>query len=97
MSSSNLGLTQGPILLGNNYEFWSLWMTSFLQEKECWELVDLGYVEPDLATLSAMTNPQRITHETLRKKENKAKFWIQNFVDDSIFSKITGAGTSKQA
>jgi hypothetical protein len=32
-----------------------------------------------------------------RNRENKAKFWIQNSVDDSIFSKITGAGTSKQA
>jgi hypothetical protein len=32
-----------------------------------------------------------------RKKENKAKYWIQNSVDDSIFSKITGASTTKQA
>jgi hypothetical protein len=52
--------------------------------------VDLGYVEPDPTYLSAMTNQQQ------RNRENKAKFWIQNFVDDSIFSKITGAGTSKQ-
>jgi hypothetical protein len=59
--------------------------------------MDLGYVEPDLAALTAMTNDQRIAQETLRTKENKAKFWIQNSVDDSIFSKITGVGTSKQA
>jgi hypothetical protein len=55
-SSSNLGPTQGPILLGKNYEFWSLRMRSFLQEKECWEPVDFGYVEPDPAALTAMTN-----------------------------------------
>jgi hypothetical protein len=96
-STSNLGPTQGLILLGKNYEFWSLRMRSFLQAQECWELVDLGYVEPDPATLTAMTNAQRIAQATLRTKENKAKFWIQNSVDDSIFSKITGAGTSKQA
>jgi hypothetical protein len=44
--------------------------------------VDLGYVEPDPTTLSAMTNPQQIAQATLRRKENKAKFWIQNSVDD---------------
>jgi hypothetical protein len=30
------------------------------------------------------------------KRENKAKFWIQNSMDNSIFSKITGVVTSKQ-
>ena len=95
--SSNLGPTQGPILLGKNYEFWSLRMRSFLQAQECWDPVDHGYVEPDPADLSAMTNQQKIAQATQRNRENKAKFWIQNYVDDSIFSKITGAGTSKQA
>jgi hypothetical protein len=59
--------------------------------------VDLGYVEPDPSALTAMTNVKRIAQATLRTKENKAKFWIQNSVDDSIFLKITGAGTSIQA
>jgi transposase InsO family protein len=59
--------------------------------------VDLGYVEPDPVDLVAMTNQQRIAQATQRNRENKAKFWIQNSVDDSIFSKIIGAGTSKQA
>jgi hypothetical protein len=72
-------------------------MRSFLQAQECWEPIDIGYVEPDLVALSAMTNLQKIAQATLRNKENKAKFWIQNSVDDTIFSKITGTGTSKQA
>ena len=54
-------------------------------------------MEPDPTDLAAMTNPQRIAQATLRNKENKVKLWIQNSVDDSIFSKITGASTSKQA
>jgi len=94
-SSSNLGPTQGPILLGKNYEFWSLQMRSFLQAKECWEPMDFGYVEPDPATLTTMTNPQRIFQAMQRNRENKAKFTIHNSMDDSIFSKITGASTSK--
>ena len=72
-------------------------MKSFLQAQECWDPMDHGYVEPDLADLSAMTNHQKISQETQRNRENKAKFWIQNSVDDSIFSKIIGIGTTKQA
>jgi hypothetical protein len=63
-TSNNLGPTQGPILLAKNYEFWSLWMRSFLQEQECWDPVDHGYVEPDPADLSAMTNQQKISKAT---------------------------------
>ena len=95
-TSSNLGPTKGPILLGKNYELWSLQMRSFLQAQECWDPVDHGYVEPDPADLSAMTNQQKIVEATQINRENKAKFWIQNSVDDSIFSKITGASTPKQ-
>ena len=94
-TSSNLGPTQGPILLGKNYEFWSLRMRSFLQAQECWDPVDHGYVEPDPADLSAMTNQQKIAQAMQRNRENKAKFWIENSVDDSTFSKITSASTSK--
>jgi hypothetical protein len=84
-TSKNLGPTQGPILLGNNYEFWSLRMRSFLQAQECLDLVDLGYVEPNLVDLNAMTNLERDAKEEQRKRENKTNFWIQNSVDDSIF------------
>jgi hypothetical protein len=63
-TSSNLRPTQGPILLGKNYEFWSLRMKSFLQAQECWDPVDLGYVEPDPVDLSTMTNQQRIAQAT---------------------------------
>jgi methylphosphotriester-DNA--protein-cysteine methyltransferase len=64
-------------------------MRSFLQAQECWDAVDHGYVEPDLADLSTMTNQQKIAQATQRNRENKAKFWIQNSMDDLIFSKIT--------
>jgi hypothetical protein len=100
-TSSNLGSTQGLILLGKNYEFWSLRMTSFLQAQECWDPVDLGYVEPDPADVVAMINQQRTAQATQRNTKNKTKLWIQNSVDDSIFSKIfskiTSVVTSKQS
>jgi hypothetical protein len=96
-TSNNLGPTQGPILLGKNYGFWSLRMRSFLKAQDCWDLVDHRYVEPDPADLAAMNNQERTAQAEPRKRENKAKFWIQNSMDDSIFSKITGVVTSKQA
>jgi hypothetical protein len=43
-----------------------------------------------------MTIPQKNVVVEQRKKENKVKYWIQNSVDDSIFSKITGASITKQ-
>jgi len=54
--SNNLGPRQGPILLGNNYKFWSLRVRSFLQAQECWDLVDHGYVEQDPVDLAEITN-----------------------------------------
>ena len=89
-TSSNIGPTQGPILLGKNYEFLSLRMQSFFQEKESWDPMDLVNVETDPIDLVSMTNQQRTAHAIHRNKENKAQFWIQNSVEDLIFPKITG-------
>jgi hypothetical protein len=68
-TSNNLGPTQGPILLGKNYEFWSLRIRSFLQAQECWDPVDLGYVEPDPTALAAMTNQESYSGRTKEKRE----------------------------
>ena len=84
-TSNNLGPKQGPILIGNNYEFLSLRMRSFLQAHDCWDLVDLGYVELDPTYLVSMKNQERTAQAEQRERENKAKFWIQNSLDDSIF------------
>jgi hypothetical protein len=87
-SSSNLGPTQGPILLGKNYEFWSLRMRSFLQAQECWDPVDHGYVEPDPADLSAMTNQQKLLRQHKETKKIKLNFgfkilWMIQFSQKS--------------
>ena len=59
-TSNHLGTTQGLIILGKKYEFWSLRMRSFLQAHECWDPVDLGYVKPDPVELVAMNNQERV-------------------------------------
>jgi hypothetical protein len=75
-TSNNLAPTQGPIILGKNYEFWSLGMRSFLQAQDCWDPVDHGYVEPDPVDLATMNNQERVAQAEQRKRENKAKLWI---------------------
>jgi hypothetical protein len=88
-SSSSLGPTQGPILLGKNYEFWSLRMRSFLQAQECWEPVDLGYVEPDPAALvchdKSTENCSGNTEETKKIKRNSGFriLWMIRFFQKS--------------
>jgi len=57
--------------------------------------VDIGYVERDPVDLVVMNNEERVVQEEQRKRENKAKLWIQNSLDDSILSKIPGVVTSK--
>ena len=44
-----------------------------------------------------MSNNQRNGATELRKKEHRAKCWIQNSVDDSICDKITSASTAHEA
>jgi hypothetical protein len=75
-TSNHLGATKWPILLGKNYEFWSLGMRSFLQAHECWDPMDLGYVELDTADLASINNQERVSHAEQRKIESKEKFWI---------------------
>jgi hypothetical protein len=60
-------------------------MRSFLQEQDCWDPVDLVYVEPDPTDLVSMKNQERIAQAEQKERENKAKLWIENSLDDSIF------------
>jgi len=95
VSSSNLVLIQGPFLVGKNCDFYSLRMKSFIQAQECQEPVENGFTEAPLIDLNSMKNAYRNYLVELRKKENKARYWIQNSVDDTIFSKINGASIEK--
>eukprot|EP00253_Pinus_taeda_P004164 PITA_04164 len=71
-------------------------MTS-LQAQECWETLQTAYVKPTQEAWAAMTNNQRNETNELKKKEHRAKYWIQNSVDDYIFDKITSASTTHEA
>lgn len=94
--ASSSSFPQTPNLLGKNYELQNLKKKTFLQAQECWDTLQITYVQPTQEAWVVMTNNQRNATIELRKKEHRAKCWIQNSVDDSIFEKITGAIIEKQ-
>jgi hypothetical protein len=88
---------QAPTLVGSNYDFWSEKVKAILQGQGCWVCVETGFIELDANVVAAMTVVQRKTLEELKKKEGKAKSYILVSLDDSIFPKIIGAKTAKEA
>jgi hypothetical protein len=88
---------QAPTLVGSNYEFWSEKVKAILQGQGCWDCVETGFIELDANAVAVMTVVQRKTLEELKQKEGKAKSYILVSLDDSIFPKIIGAKTAKEA
>ena len=95
--SSSIFSIQAPILTGSNYESWSKRLEAILQSHGCLDCIETGFVEPDATALATMTAVQRNKLEELKQKEGKAKSCILNSLDDSIFPKITGVKTAKEA
>ncbi|KAL4334611.1 hypothetical protein GQ457_07G011520 [Hibiscus cannabinus] len=93
MASNSLGVNISqlaiPIFQGNNYGVWSTKMKTLFISQDLWELVEKGYSEEGVAV------------EALRdykKKDAKALFFIQQAVDDAIFSsRISAATKAKEA
>nr|GEX62198.1 retrovirus-related Pol polyprotein from transposon TNT 1-94 [Tanacetum cinerariifolium] len=87
-SSSSVSPTQIPVFKGDSYEFWSTKMMTLFNSQELWEFVETGIAE---------TNDDEVSRKKNQKLDAKAHFFIQQGVDESIFSRIVAATTSKQA
>ncbi|KAL4325065.1 hypothetical protein GQ457_11G028180 [Hibiscus cannabinus] len=93
MANNSLGVNISqpviPVFQGNNYGVWSTKMKTLFISQDLWELVEKGYSE------------EGVTVEALRdykKKDAKALFFIQQAVDDAIFSsQISAATKAKEA
>ncbi|KAL4367130.1 hypothetical protein GQ457_05G027260 [Hibiscus cannabinus] len=93
MASNSLGVNISQpaisVFQGNNYDVWSTKMETLFISQDLWELVEKGYSEEGVAV------------EALRdykKKDAKALFFIQQAVDDAIFSsRISAATKAKEA
>src|SRR5664279_2031886 len=74
-----------PLFKGENYEFWSIKMSTLFKSHGLWDLIANGVPDPD-------PNPQEN-----QKKDARALFFIQQAVHDTIFSKIAAATNAKEA
>ncbi|KAL0424087.1 UNVERIFIED_CONTAM: hypothetical protein Sradi_0943500 [Sesamum radiatum] len=78
-----------PIFQGSNYDIWSTKMKTLFISQDLWELVERGYGD------EGATDD---TLKELRKKDAKALFFIQQAVDDAVFSsRISAATRAKEA
>ncbi|KAE8732360.1 phytosulfokine receptor 1-like [Hibiscus syriacus] len=76
-----------PIFKGECYEFWSFKMKTLFKSQDLWDLIENEFVDSD--------DENQLKDN--RKKDSKAMFFIQQVVHETIFSRIVGATTSKQA
>ena len=84
-----------PIFNGENYDFWSIKMKTFFCSQDLWDIVDEGFTIPeDTSTLNA--NQKKELKEN-KQKDSKALFFLQQAVEDSIFPRIMGATSAKDA
>lgn len=86
-SSINVSQPQIPVFKGDSFEFWSIKMTLLLSQ-DLWEYVDTSVVE---------TNDDKVRVKEYKKRDAKALFFIQQAVDEAIFSRIVAASTAKEA
>ncbi|VFQ64531.1 unnamed protein product [Cuscuta campestris] len=73
---------------GSGYETWSSKMKTMLMYQDLWDLVEGGYTEEELTVEEV---------EYVRKRDAAPLLLIQLSIDESIFSCIANAKTSKQA
>jgi len=66
--------------------------------QELSKIVELGYAEPeDQDAATALTQVQKDSLSTNKRKDEKALFFIYQAVDEIVFEKISSATTSKEA
>ena len=94
--SSSVSVSQQliPIFNGDNYQFWSIKMKTLFLSYDLWDLVENGMNEYDVERLTAA---QRNEMKENKKKDAKALFYIQQALDETVFPRIMGASTSKEA
>ena len=93
MSNSNQMLV--PEFDGNDYDYWCIKMLTFFIGRDLWEIIESGYEEP--ADWNALTTNERTARKEARKKNAQALFHIQRALDKSLFPRISGAKTVKDA
>jgi hypothetical protein len=92
---SNFNSLPIPKFNGSDYDYWCINMMTFFIGKDLWEIVETGYVEPKYWT--TLSENDRVAKKESRKKNAQALFHIQIALDKSLFPRIVGPNTIKDA
>ncbi|CAL2251522.1 unnamed protein product [Prunus armeniaca] len=92
MSTANQTSILFPIFTGENYDFWSIKMKTYCMSQDLWDIVDSGFNNPENPTVEQLRQLKKD-----QQKDAKALFALQQALDDTIFPRIMGATTSKEA
>lgn len=94
--SNAVSMTQQivPIFKGENYHFWTTKMKTLFLSNDLWDLVENDITKCDVEKLTAA---QKNEMKECRKKDTKALFYIQQALEVSIFPRIMGVASSKEA
>ncbi|BAT83763.1 hypothetical protein VIGAN_04098100, partial [Vigna angularis var. angularis] len=84
-----------PIFKGENYDFWSVKMKTFFRSQDLWDIIEEGFTIPE--DTSTLTTAQKKELKENKQKDSRALFVLQQAVDDTIFPRIIGATSAKQA
>ncbi|KAK2366943.1 hypothetical protein QL285_080272 [Trifolium repens] len=85
--------TKLPVFDGKNWNRWMKQMLVLFGAQDVLKLVIEGYV---LVAADA-TDAQKLAQKDLKKKDQRALFYIHQCVDEHVFEKITDSATAKAA
>ncbi|XP_043700170.1 uncharacterized protein LOC122650864 [Telopea speciosissima] len=95
MANSTHSLVYVPIFAGENYDFWSIKMRTYFLSQDLWDIVNNGFSTPKATSTPSITQQEKLK----KNMQNDAKvlYILQQAVVDTIFPRIMGATTAKDA
>jgi Domain of unknown function (DUF4219) len=84
-----------PKLTKLNYDNWSIQIKALLEAQDVWDIVEIGYVEPENVTL--LTMQQRKLLKEKKVADKTTLYILYQGVDEARFEKVAEAITSKDA
>nr|KYP43171.1 hypothetical protein KK1_035407 [Cajanus cajan]KYP45452.1 hypothetical protein KK1_033023 [Cajanus cajan] len=86
-----------PIIIfnGENYDFWSTKMKTYFTFQDLWDTINERFSTPK--DTPSLTVAQKKELKENKQKNSKVLFILQQVVTDTIFLRIMGATTAKEA
>ncbi|CAL2254985.1 unnamed protein product [Prunus armeniaca] len=92
MSTTSQNSDPLPIFMGENHDFWSIKMKTYFMSQDLWDIVDSGFNNPENPTVEQLRQLKKD-----QQKDAKALYALQQALHDTIFPRIMGATTAREA